>query len=66
MSRCEFILVPVLCAASKAPVVCVPPKSDAFTMSIHVGLVGWVGRVSCVASPITRGKKPASRRIGCR
>lgn len=53
LSRWELILVPMLCAASKAPVVSVPPKCDASGTSTPVGLVGWVGRVSCVASPIT-------------
>lgn len=50
MSRWE--LVPVLCAAGKAEVY-VPPEFASST-SMCGGLVGWVGRVSCVASPVTR------------
>lgn len=54
MNRWVLILVPVLCAASKAPVLFVPSKSDASSTSTRVSLAGWVDRVSCVASPITR------------
>lgn len=53
LSRWELTPVPALCAASKAPVVYVLSKSDAYSTSPRVGLVGWAGRVSCVASPIT-------------
>lgn len=40
-----------VCAANKTSVVYVPSKSDASSTSTCVGLVGWVGTVSWVASP---------------
>ena len=63
MSRWALTLVAVLCAASRAPVAYVPLTSDASSASTRVGLVGWVGKVSRGASPIT-GVRPRSLPVG--